>query len=150
MPSRQKPHLPKVCMKACQAVKSHTYRKCTQKPAKPLKAAPTESVPRLTKACPEPELLSLTVRYQSPMNLRQVRPALSSFTTPFPSQSPFCFHHISDTPPFIPVPLVSPFVPMFPIFTDICFHVTMILSSLAYSFSPRSCLSLFHASTFCS
>ena len=47
-------------MKACWAIESHTYRKCTLKPAEPLKATPTESVPCLTKACPEPELLSLT------------------------------------------------------------------------------------------
>ena len=25
------------------------------------------------------------------------------------------FHHISNTPPFVPVPPVSPFVPMFPV-----------------------------------
>ena len=88
------------------------------------------------------------VRYQSLMDLQQLCPAPSSSATPFPSQSPFYFHHISNTPPFIPVLLVSPCIPMFPHFTDIHFHVTMILLSLTYSFSPCFCLSLFHASTF--
>ena len=52
---------------------------------------------------------------------------------------PFCpqvhpiFCHISDTPLLIPVPFVSSFVPVFPCFIDICSHVAMILSSLAYS-----------------
>ena len=59
--------------------------------------------------------LTPNVRYRSPMDLQQVCPAPSSSTTPFPSQSLFYFHHISNTPLFIPVPLVSPFVPMFPV-----------------------------------
>ena len=55
------------------------------------------------------------VRYQSLMDLQQVHSTLSSSATTLPSQSLFYFHHISDTPPFVPAPLVSSFIPMFPV-----------------------------------
>ena len=57
----------------------------------------------------------LFVRYQSPMNLRQVYSTLPSSTIPFPFPIPSYFCHISDTPPFISVPLVPSFIPMFPV-----------------------------------
>ena len=88
------------------------------------------------------------VRYQSPMNLQQVHPTPSSSTIPFPFQSPFYFHHISDTPPFIPVPLVSPFIPTFPV-SLISVSMSLWSSHLSHIVSsPRSCFSLFHTSTF--
>ena len=90
------------------------------------------------------------VRYRSPMNLWQVYPAPSSSATPFPSYSLSYFHHISNTPPFIPVPLVSPFVPMSPV-SLISISMSLWSSCLSHIVSsPHSCLSLFHASTFCS
>ena len=93
-------------------------------------------------------ILPLYVRYRSPMDLQQVHPTPSSSATPFPSQSPFYFCHISDTPPFIPVPLVSPFIPMFPV-SLISVSMTLWSSHLLHLVSsPHSCLSLFHASTF--
>ena len=55
------------------------------------------------------------VRYRSPMDLQQVHPALPSSTIPSVPKVCSYFCHISNTPPFIPVPLVSPFVPMFPV-----------------------------------
>ena len=84
---------------------------------------------------------------RSPMELQQSL----SHTTFHPlyllCPSPFYFHHISDTPPFIPVPLFHP-SSLHPCFIVICPHVTMILSFLAYSLLTLSLFSLFHASTF--
>ena len=45
----------------------------------------------------------------------KVCPTLPSSTIPSIPKVHSYFHHISDTPPFIPVPLVSPFIPMFPV-----------------------------------
>ena len=45
----------------------------------------------------------------------KVRPAPPSSTIPSIPRVHSYFHHISDTPPFVPVPLVSPFIPMFPV-----------------------------------
>ena len=60
------------------------------------------------------------------------------------------FHHISDTPPLVPVPLVSPFIPMSPV-SLISVPMPLWSSRLSHKFSPpHSCLLLFHASTFCS
>ena len=74
---------------------------------------------RLSWSCDWPCGLGLwwgsTVRYWSLMNLWQVHSTLPSSAIPFPFLSPSYFHHISDTPPFIPVPLVSSFVPIFPV-----------------------------------
>ena len=55
------------------------------------------------------------VRYRSPMHLQQVHPALPFSTIPSVPKVRSYLCHISDTPPFVPVPLVSPFVPMFPV-----------------------------------
>ena len=97
---------------------------------------------------PPSEILTL-VRYRSPMHLQQVRPTPPFSTIPSIPKVHSYLHHISDTPPFIPVPLVSLLVPMFPVFTDIRFYATMILSSLSPKFSsPCSCHLLFYASTF--
>ena len=61
-------------------------------------------------------------------------------------RSYFC--HISNTPPFVPVPLVSPFVPMFPV-SLISVSMPLWSSCLSLSFLPPcSCLPLFHTSTF--
>ena len=68
-----------------------------------------------------------SVKYQSLMNLQQVCSTPSSSAIPFLFQSPSYFHHISDTPPFIPVPPCLILRPYVPCFIDICFHVTMIL-----------------------
>ena len=57
----------------------------------------------------------IVVRYRSPMHLWQVCPALPSSAIPSVPQVRSYFRHISDTPPFVPVPLISPFVPMFPV-----------------------------------
>ena len=76
------------------------------------------SFPKLLGIIPQsfPLLVSgMLVRYQSLMDLRQVRPALPSSAIPSIPKVCSYFHHISDTPPFVPVPLVSPFVPMFPV-----------------------------------
>ena len=51
-------------------------------------------------------------------------------------------------PSIHPCPPCLTLHPYVPCFTDIHFHVTMILSSLTYSFLPCSCFSLFHTSTF--
>ena len=66
------------------------------------------------------------VRYWSPMDLWQVHSTLPSSAIPFPSSSPSYFCHISNTPPFVPVPLVSSFIPAFPV------------SSLSVPMSPWS------------
>ena len=98
--------------------------------------------------CIETCLLWAVVRYWSPMDLWQVHPALSSPTTPFRPKVCSYFCYISNTPPFIPVPLVSPFVPMFPV-SLISVSMSLWSSHLLHIvFSPHSCLSLFHASTF--
>ena len=87
-------------------------------------------------------------RYRSPMDLWQVCPTPSSSTTPSVPKSVSYFHYISNTPPFVPVPLVSPFVPMFPV-SLISVSMSLWSSCLSHIvFSPRSCLSLFHTSTF--
>ena len=49
------------------------------------------------------------------MDLQQVHPAPPFSAIPFPSSSPFYFHHISDTPPFVPVPLVFILCPCIPV-----------------------------------
>ena len=49
------------------------------------------------------------------MDLQQVHSAPPSSTIPFLSSSPSYSHHIFDIPPFVPVPLVSSFVPAFPV-----------------------------------
>ena len=74
--------------------------------------------------------MCMIVRYWSLMNLWQVCSTPPSSAIPFPSSSPSYFHHISNTPPFVPVPLVSSFIPTFPV------------SLLSVSMSPwSSCLS---------
>ena len=55
------------------------------------------------------------VRYQSPMHLQQVRPTPPFSAIPSIPKVRSYLRHISDTPLFVPVPLVSPFVPMFPV-----------------------------------
>ena len=50
------------------------------------------------------------------------------------------FHHISDTPPFVPVPLVSPFVLMFPV-SLISISMPLWSSHLLHKFSPPPFLS---------
>ena len=88
------------------------------------------------------------VRYQSPMNLQQVCSTLPSSTIPFPSSSLSYFCCISDTPLFVPVPLVSSFVPAFPV-SLISIPISQWSSHLLHIvLLPHSCLSLFHASTF--
>ena len=75
------------------------------------------------------------VRYQSPMDLRQVRPTPSSSAIPSVPKVRSYFCHISDTPPFVPVPLVSPFIPMFPV-SLISVSMSLWSSRLSHSFSP--------------
>ena len=71
-------------------------------------------------------------------------------TIPFPSSSLSYFCHISNTPPFIPVLLVSSFIPMFPV-SLVSIPMSPWSSRLSHIVSlHHSCLSLFHASTFCS
>ena len=90
---------------------------------------------------------SVCVRYQSPMDLQQVHPTLPSSTIPSIPKVHSYFHHISNTPPFVPVPLVSPFVPMFPV-SLISVSMPLWSSHLLHKFPPpHSCLPLFHAST---
>ena len=45
----------------------------------------------------------------------KIRPTPPSSAIPSVPKVHSYFHHISNTPPFVPVPLVSPFVPMFPV-----------------------------------
>ena len=78
--------------------------------------------------------LTNAVRYDHQWISDKVCSTPSSSAIPFPFQSPSYFHHISNTPPFVPVPPCLILHPYVPCFIDICFHVTMILSSLAYSF----------------
>ena len=60
----------------------------------------------------------------------------------------FYFHHISDTPPFLPVPLVSSFIPAFPV-SLISIPMSPWSSHLSHIVSlPCSCLPLFHTSAF--
>ena len=88
------------------------------------------------------------VRYQSPMDLQQVHSALPSSAIPFLFSSPSYFCHIPNTSPFIPVPLVSSFIPMFPV-SLISVPMSLWSSHLSHIvFLPHSCLSLFHTSTF--
>ena len=78
----------------------------------------------------------------------KVHPALPSSAIPSVPRVRSYFRHISNTPPFIPVPLVSPFVPMFPV-SLISVSMPLWSSHLSYKFSPPcSCLPLFHTSTF--
>ena len=80
----------------------------------------------------------------------KVHPALPSSAIPSVPKICSYFCHISDTPPFVPVPLVSPFFPMFPV-SLISVSMPLWSSCLSHKFSPpHSCLPLFHASTFCS
>ena len=76
-----------------------------------------------------------SVRYQSLMDLRQVCPAPSSSTIPSVSQVHSYFRHISNTPPIVPVPLVSPFIPMFPV-SLISISMPLWSSRLSHKFSP--------------
>ena len=94
-------------------------------------------------------LTSPPVRYHSPMDLQQVGSAPPSSTIPFPSSSPSYFHHISDTPPFVPVPLVSSFVPPFYV-SLISVPMSPWSSCLLHIvFLPHSCLSVrYHISYF--
>ena len=71
-----------------------------------------------------------------------------SSTISFPSSSMSYFHHIFDTPPFVPVPLVSPFIPTFPVSLLSVSMSPWSSCLLCIVFLPHSCLSLFHASTF--
>ena len=75
------------------------------------------------------------VRYRSPMDLQQVHPALSSSATPSVPKSILFLSHLQH-PSASPCPPCLTLRPYVPCFTDICFHVTMILSSLAYNFLP--------------
>ena len=45
----------------------------------------------------------------------KVRPALPSSAIPSVPKVHSYLRHISDTSPFVPVPLVSPFIPIFPV-----------------------------------
>ena len=60
----------------------------------------------------------------------KVCPTLPSSAIPSVPKVHSYFHHISDTPPFVLVPLVSPFVPMFP--------VSLISVSMPPNFGNRS------------
>ena len=70
------------------------------------------------------ELSEIYLRSQCPNRLLdtnhqwisdKIRPAPPSSTIPSVPKVCSYFRHISNTPPFVPVPLVSPFVPMFPV-----------------------------------
>ena len=76
------------------------------------------------------------VRYQSLMDLQQVCPTLSSSSAiPSVPKVHSYFRHVSDTPPFVPVPVVSPFVPMFPV-SLISVSMSLWSSHLSHSFLP--------------
>ena len=80
----------------------------------------------------------------------KVRPTPPSSAIPSIPKVRSYLCHISDTSPFVPVPLVSPFIPMFPV-SLISISMPLWSSHLSHKFSPpRSCLPLFHTSTFCS
>ena len=88
-----------------------------------------------------------TVRYWSLMDLQQVCSAPPSSTIPFPSSSLSYFHCISNTPLFILVPLVSSFIPAFPV-SLISIPMSPWSSHLSHIVLSHSCLALFHFSTF--
>ena len=85
--------------------------------------------------CTQAHPMSTSVRYQSLMDLQQVCPTPSSSTIPSIPKVHSYFRHISDTPPFIPVPLVSPYVPMFPV-SLISVSMSLWSSRLSHSFLP--------------
>ena len=80
-------------------------------------------------------ICTVYVRYRSLMDLQQVCPSPSSSAIPSVPKVRSYFHHISNTPLFVPVPLVSPFVPMFPV-SLISISMPLWSSRLSHSFLP--------------